>query len=312
MYRLIGGGYDGNEGPNVSIFFMNGTSKKLKGDWNGMGGTLILVKMPGKAVHRQNKPQGKYGNAANSANDRAILKIMEGQVGEFGRVKKNIGPYFLVHYYDGKESYEITAEPRGVFNARGKVRVHISTGDIVLLEGVKNAVDSKRRGKNLVVEITGKFNKKEAQSLYTNGRLHRSILMDSDENENDIAFEDIFDYSDETGEESMKKQTGKGSGARSGEKVKEGVKQRVNSILNDTYESEAIANDLHLDTSTTHKPYRPSVAKKLLPEQSFHTSKQLPAATEQKASWSDDLYEADDQSRSVPDTWEDEIDIDAI
>ena len=150
--------------------------------------------MPGKK--NTSKPRGAMAEAANDKNERAIQAVLGGGEAHFARVEKNLGSYFKLIYHDGTALHlDIQGEPRGIFSARGKVRVKISAGDIVLLEGVQRLPEAKARGKTLIVEIIGRLSKKEAQHLYRAKRIHKQIYGSSGD-EGGI-LDDLFDYGGE-------------------------------------------------------------------------------------------------------------------
>jgi hypothetical protein len=132
-----------------------------------------------KPSNRQT-PQGRKSKAAAACNNRAVTKVLKGEEGAFARVEKALGfSQFLVRYNDGHQTYEdVIATPRGTFSAGGKVRVRICVGDIVLLDGVQELPDARKKGKKMIVEITGKLEKKEARQLYSDGRIDKSVFQD--------------------------------------------------------------------------------------------------------------------------------------
>jgi translation initiation factor IF-1 len=150
-----------------------------------------LTKMPG--VKNTTRPQGRMAKAAADKNDRAIRSIMGGEEGNFGRVEKALGNrQFYVRFFDGLDIHpELTAIPRGVFSAGGKARVRICTGDIVVLDGVNMISVAKKQGKTITLEITAKLDKKEAQQLYKQGRIHSSVYQEKEDEE-----DDLFDHED--------------------------------------------------------------------------------------------------------------------
>jgi len=160
-----------------------------------MSPTLVL-KMPG--VKNTTRPQGRMAKAAADKNDRAIRSIMGGEEGNFGRIEKALGNrQFRVRFFDGTDLHaELTAIPRGVFSAGGKARVRISTGDIVILDGVQMIPTAKKQGKTITLEITAKLDKKEAQQLYKQGRIHASVYQ-----ENEDEADDLFEHADNEGED---------------------------------------------------------------------------------------------------------------
>jgi len=147
--------------------------------------------MPG--VKNTTRPQGRMAKAAADKNDRAIRSIMGGEEGNFGRIEKALGNrQFRVRFFDGTDLHaELTAIPRGVFSAGGKARVRISTGDIVILDGVQMIPTAKKQGKTITLEITAKLDKKEAQQLYKQGRIHASVYQ-----ENEDEADDLFEHAE--------------------------------------------------------------------------------------------------------------------
>jgi len=146
--------------------------------------------MPG--VKNTTKPQSRYAKAANSKNEKAIDAAISGE-GSFGRVEKSLGNrQFHVRFHNGKEPIQLLAVPRGVFSAGGKARVIISVGDIVLLDGLQ---DMK---KDLIVEITGRLEKKQAQQLFKSGRIHKTIYSTDEE-----VADDLFDYQEKPEDEEV-------------------------------------------------------------------------------------------------------------
>lgn len=154
--------------------------------------------MPGKK--NTTKPRGAMAEAANDKNERAIASVLGGGEAHFARVEKNLGSYFKLIYHDGSALHlDIQGEPRGIFSARGKVRVKISAGDIVLLEGVQRLSEAKARGKTLIVEIIGRLSKKEAQHLYRAKRIHKHVYSSDGGDAGEL--DDLFDYGGEDDED---------------------------------------------------------------------------------------------------------------
>ena len=142
------------------------------------------LNMPG--LKNTTKAQGRYSKAANSKNDKAVDNAIKGE-GSFGRIEKTLGNrQFVCRFYNGEHSVQLTAIPRGVFSAGGKVRVRISVGDIVLLDGLQDI-----KKKDIIVEIIGRLDKKQSQELFKAGKIHTSIYSPDEAKE-----DDIFDYAD--------------------------------------------------------------------------------------------------------------------
>lgn len=120
-----------------------------------------------KNVTRQNAAVGHIKKAALDKSSRFVQRALKGEA-SFGRVDKNLGQYFQVSYYDkeNKQLYnELLASPCGSFCAKGKVRVRICVGDMVVLDGVQDVEAMKKKGKSMVVEITGKFEGRDLEDL---------------------------------------------------------------------------------------------------------------------------------------------------
>jgi hypothetical protein len=154
--------------------------------------------MPGKK--NTTKPRGAMAEAANDKNERAIAAVLAGGPAHFARVEKNLGSYFKLIYHDGHALHQdIQGEPRGIFSARGKVRVRIAAGDIVLLEGIQRLPEARARGKTLIVEIVGRLSKKEAQHLYRAKRISKDVYGTGGEDAGEL--DDLFDYGGEDEED---------------------------------------------------------------------------------------------------------------
>ncbi len=139
------------------------------------------------------KSRGAITKAANDKNSRIVTSVLSGEPAEFGRVSKVLsnGRFQLV-VYDGKTLHEdIQAIPRGIFSARGKVRVRISVGDIVLLEGASVIPKVKSRGEIVTLEIIGCLSHRDAQTLFKNKRIHKNVY--SEEGTED-PIDTLFDY----------------------------------------------------------------------------------------------------------------------
>lgn len=154
------------------------------------------------APSNRQTPQGRKSKSATACNERAVVKVLKGEAGAFARVEKELGfGQFLVRYHDGSQLHaDVTASPRGVFSAGGRIRVRICVGDIVLLDGVQELPEAKKRGKKLIVEITGKLEKKDAQQLYSDGRIDKTVYQSA---EAVSAEEDLFDYAQEEKEDEV-------------------------------------------------------------------------------------------------------------
>lgn len=156
--------------------------------------------MPGHAAHRQSKPMGRLAKHAKEKSHKSVDALFDGDEHKFvARIGANRGSYFQLVYHDGSQATDslLLGSPCGAFIAGGKkkckVRVHLSVGDFVVVEGCERVEEAKLRGRPLVVDITGKLSKKEAQQLYRDGRLHATVYKNS----SDDAADDLFDYDSE-------------------------------------------------------------------------------------------------------------------
>lgn len=152
----------------------------------------------GRAVHRQNKPQGHKALAAADKNIRNIAAFLEGGgAAAPARISANRGSYFQLVFHDGEAVTDgvLLGSPCGTFVAGGKPRVRMATGDIVLVEGSQKARECRQMKKTLVVDIVGHLSKRYAQLAFRSGRLHKAVYG------KDEAEDGLFDYSEEEDEE---------------------------------------------------------------------------------------------------------------
>lgn len=155
----------------------------------------------GRAVHRQNKPQGHKALAAADKNIRNVVAFLEGGPKAAAlfpaRISANRGSYFQLVFHDGEAVTDgvLLGSPCGTFVAGGKPRVRMATGDIVLVEGSQKARECRKLGKTLVVDIVGHLSKRYAQLAFRSGRMHKAVYG------KDEAEDELFDYSEEEDEE---------------------------------------------------------------------------------------------------------------
>lgn len=290
-------------------------------------------------------PRGAMAAAANDKNERAVSAVLSGAPGYFARVEKNLGSYFKLIYHDGEALHDdIQGEPRGVFTARGKVRVKISAGDIVLLDGIQRLPEAKARGKKLIVEIVGRFSKKEAQLLYRSKRIHKKVYSEDGED----AVDDLFDYGE--GEDGLsgseedevdiqanikrgkvirarkvistaEKSTGRGSGGAGGRGGAGGGRKDASALAKEQMDASAAAAGVRADSEDEEElealadglgvPKEPKEPKKKVSFTTPEKPKEPAAAPE---AYQEQLEEKPFQMKSY-DNWEDaadELDIDAI
>lgn len=154
--------------------------------------------MPGVAACRSKKSGGRFSQQASSKNIKSVSAVFEEDPSKFlARVVANRGSYFQLAFHDGAALDEsiLLGSPCGSFGARGKIRLRIGVGDVVVVEGCERFADAKMRGKQLIVDITGKLSKKESQILFRAGRIHRSLYR-PDGAAADDGLDDLFDNDD--------------------------------------------------------------------------------------------------------------------
>jgi hypothetical protein len=141
---------------------------------------------------KNNTPQSKRARGAASASSRFVAASMDDKLTlPVARVDKVLGgKRFHLSFFDGDKLHTgVLATPRGLFSAGGRVRVRITTGDFVVLDGAEIIKESREKGKDVTMEIYGVLDKPEAQQLYKAGRIHKSIYNSED------ALDDLFDRS---------------------------------------------------------------------------------------------------------------------
>jgi hypothetical protein len=147
-----------------------------------------------KNITRQNTAVGHIKKAAQDKSSRFVQLALQGKA-SVGRVDKNLGQYFQVSYYDKENNQlhnELLASPCGSFCAKGKVRVRICVGDMVVLDGVQDVDAMKKKGKSIVVEITGKFEGRDLDDLLESNdfpKCLRQTAAIAEEDENGIEFD---------------------------------------------------------------------------------------------------------------------------
>lgn len=131
-----------------------------------------------KNITRQNIAVGHIKKGAQNKSSRSVKLALQGKA-FVGRVDKNLGQYFQVSYYDKENKKlhsDILASPCGSFCAKGKVRVRICVGDIVVLDGLQELESMKQKGKQFIVEITGKVDdRRDVDALVESGEIPSSL-----------------------------------------------------------------------------------------------------------------------------------------
>ena len=131
------------------------------------------------------RSMSKKSRCAEEKSRGAIAKAISGNKASFARVSKVLGgKKFHVIFFDGEQLHTgILATPRGLFSSNGKVRVKISEGDFVLLEGAEVIKDAKQ---GATVEIYGILDKPTADNLYSSGLIHKSIYKTEEDSLDDL------------------------------------------------------------------------------------------------------------------------------
>ena len=303
----------------------------------------------GRAVHRQNKPQGHKALAAADKNLRNIALFLEGGgAAAPARISANRGSYFQLVFHDGESVTDgvLLGSPCGTFVAGGKPRVRMATGDIVLVEGAQKAKDARVFGKTLVVDIVGHLSKRFAQIAFRSGRIHKAVYGKDEEED------DLFDYSEEDedeeaedldGEVEVTKKRGKarakkavgaagrGSGGKTGmgDAARPTAHATVRDALEDTvYAAAVVAHETDGPDEEEMRILRAFAGEEPLDAHVAGGSNAagpggpipLPPAARPAESSEFGLYEAAAEEEApvilrkgaVPENWEDELDIDAI
>jgi hypothetical protein len=138
-------------------------------------------------AHKKNV--SKVAKSADKKNAEVISKLGEDAV--FARVNANLGSYFRLTCYDGDKTVELLGSPRGLFKQK-KAQIRFARDDIVVLSSMPS------RGSD-ISQIIALINKKEAQELYKDGRIHTSVYKAplAFGAEGEAVSDDIFDRSEE-------------------------------------------------------------------------------------------------------------------
>jgi hypothetical protein len=155
------------------------------------------------------KPRGlgKRAIAAKRQNSATVQVVLDDKKQTFlARVDKNLGPYFQLTYNDGKQTYEtLLGSPRQVLS-----KIKITTGDIVVIEGLDNLADNMKRGKRIICEITGILSKSNVNELRKSGRIPKSILGHvGTEEDSGITFEESSEDESAVSEEGLSEKEAK-------------------------------------------------------------------------------------------------------
>ena len=135
------------------------------------------------------KTISKVAKSAEKKNADAISNLGEDAV--FARVNANLGSYFRLTCHDGDKTVELLGSPRGLFKQK-KAQIRFARDDIVVLSSMP------ARGSD-ISQIIALIGKKDAQQLYKDGRIHKSVYQapPSFGAEGEPVSDDIFDRSEE-------------------------------------------------------------------------------------------------------------------
>jgi len=128
------------------------------------------------------KTISKVAQSASKKNTAVVSQLGDDAI--FARVDSNLGSYFRLTCYDGIKMVEILGSPRGLFKQR-KAQIRFARDDIVVLSNMPSRASE-------ISEIIALLGKKEAQDLYKDGRIHKSVYQTPSLAEE--VTDDIFDY----------------------------------------------------------------------------------------------------------------------
>ena len=128
------------------------------------------------------KTISKVAQSASKKNTAVVSQLGDDAI--FARVDSNLGSYFRLTCYDGIKMVEILGSPRGLFKQR-KAQIRFARDDIVVLSNMPSRASE-------ISEIIALLGKKEAQDLYKEGRIHKSVYQTPSLAEE--VTDDIFDY----------------------------------------------------------------------------------------------------------------------
>lgn len=131
------------------------------------------------------KTMSKVAQSASKKNTEVVAQL--GADAVFARVNANLGSYFRLTCFDGVKEVEILGSPRGLFKQR-KAQIRFARDDLVVLSSMPSRASE-------ISEIIALLGKKDAQDLYNDGRIHKSIYQAPCSGEE--VTDDIFDYADE-------------------------------------------------------------------------------------------------------------------
>jgi hypothetical protein len=160
-------------------------SLKIEVSW----GALISPQMP---AHK--KTMSKVAQSASKKNTIVVSQLDTMPDAVFARIGSNLGSYFRLTCHNGVNTVELLGSPRGLFKQR-RAQIRFARDDIVVLSGMPSHASD-------ITEIIALLGKKEAQQLYKDGRIHKSIYQTPPSiGETAPNDDDVFDYTDVVNEE---------------------------------------------------------------------------------------------------------------
>jgi hypothetical protein len=144
------------------------------------------------------KTLSKVAQSATKKNTAVLMNLDEMPGAVIARIDANLGSYFRLTYHNGETTTQILGSPRGLFKQR-KAQIRFSRDDIVVISSVPSRASD-------ITEIIALLSKKDAQDLYTKGRIHKNVYSAPSAwsaVESAAVEDDLFDYTTEgaTGED---------------------------------------------------------------------------------------------------------------
>ena len=113
------------------------------------------------------KTMSKVAQSASNKNKTVVAEL--GAEAIFARVNANLGAYFRLTVHDGEKTRELLGSPRGLFKQK-KAQIRFARDDIVVLSSMPSRASE-------ISEIIALLGKKDAQQLYKDGHIHKSVYQ---------------------------------------------------------------------------------------------------------------------------------------
>jgi hypothetical protein len=113
------------------------------------------------------KTMSKVAQSASNKNKTVVAQL--GAESIFARVNSNLGSYFRLTVHDGEKTIELLGSPRGLFKQK-KAQIRFARDDIVVLSSMPSRASE-------ISEIIALLGKKDAQQLYKDGHIHKSVYQ---------------------------------------------------------------------------------------------------------------------------------------